>query len=68
MTYVNNHTKNSHIAISALNKDDSSITQNLDNKNSINTIKTKKPSRPFSTKSNNFPKIKTKHNNNIIHT
>ena len=64
MTYVNNHTKNSHIAISALNKDDSSITQNLDNKNSINTIKTKKPSRPFSTKSNNFPKIKTKHNNN----
>ena len=64
MMYVNNHTKNSHIAISALNKDDSSITQNLDNKNSINTIKTKKPSRPFSTKSNNFPKIKTKHNNN----
>ena len=67
MTYVNNHTKNSHIAISALNKDDSTITSNIsNNKNSINTTKSKKPTRPFSTKSNNFPRINTKQTNTTL--
>ena len=67
MTYVNNHTKNSHVAISAINKDDSNINPVYENdKNSLKIIKTKKPSRPFSTKSNNFPKINNKHNNTTL--
>ena len=67
ITYVNNHIKNSHVAISAINKDDSNINQvNENDKKSLNIIKTKKPSRPFSTKSNNFPKINTKHNNTTL--
>ena len=67
ITYVNNHIKNSHVAISAINKDDSNNNQvNENDKKSLNIIKTKKPSRPFSTKSNNFPKINTKHNNTTL--
>ena len=67
MTYVNNHTKNSHVAINAINKDDSNINPPYENdKKSINTTKPKKPSRPFSTKSNNFPRINTKHNNTTL--
>ena len=67
VTYVNNHIKNSHVAISALNKDDSNINSIYDNdKKSVNIKKTKKPTRPFSTKSNNFPMINTKHNNTTL--
>ena len=43
MTYVNNHTKNSHVAISAINKDDSNINSNYYNdKKSQNITKSKK--------------------------
>ena len=67
MTYVNNQTKNSHVAISAINKDSSNINPTYENdKKSLNSIKPKKPSRPFSTKSNNFPRINTKHNNTTL--
>ena len=67
MTYVNNHTKNSHVAISAINKDDSNINSNYYNdKKSQNITKSKKMARPFSTKSNNFPKINNNHNNTTL--
>ena len=67
ITYVNNQTKNSHVAISAINKDSSNINPTYENdKKSLNSIKPKKPSRPFSTKSNNFPRINTKHNNTTL--
>ena len=64
--YVNDHTKNSHVAISAINKEDSNFNPSYENdKKSVN-MKSKKMSRPFSTKSNNFPKIDTKHNNTTL--
>ncbi len=67
MTYVNNHIQNSHVAISAINKDDSNINSIYDNnKKSVNIKKTKKPIRPSSTKSNNFPMINNKHNNTTL--
>ena len=67
VTYVNNHIKNSHVAISAINKDDSNINSIYEtDKKSVNIKKTKKPSRPFSTKSNNFPLINNKHNNTTL--
>lgn len=67
MTYVNNHTKNSHVALSAINKDDSNINSNYYNdKKSQNITKSKKMARPFSTKSNNFPKINNNHNNTTL--
>ena len=67
ITYVNNHTKNSHVAISAINKDDSNINPTYEtDKKSLNSNKSKKPTRPFSTKSNNFPRINTKHNNTTL--
>ena len=66
ITYVNDHTKNSHVAISAINKEDSNFNPSYENdKKSVN-MKSKKMSRPFSTKSNNFPKINTKHNNTTL--
>ena len=66
ITYVNDQTKNSHIAISAINKEDSNFNPSYENdKKSVN-MKSKKMSRPFSTKSNNFPKIDTKHNNTTL--
>ena len=68
MTYVNNQVQNSHIAISAINKDDSNINSIYENdKKSVNIKKTKKPVRPSSsTKSNNFPMINNKHNNTTL--
>jgi len=67
VTYVNNHIKNSHVAISAINKDDSNINSIFEtDKKSMNIKKTKKPTRPFSTKSNNFPIINNKHNNTTL--
>ena len=67
VTYVNNHIKNSHVAISAINKDDSNINSIYEtDKKSVNIKKTKKPARPFSTKSNNFPLINNKHNNTTL--
>ena len=66
ITYVNDHIKNSHVAISAINKEDSNFNPSYENdKKSVN-MKSKKMSRPFSTKSNNFPKINTKHNNTTL--
>ena len=67
VTYVNNHIKNSHVAISAINKDDSNINSINDiDKQSQNIKNSKKSSRPFSTKSNNFPLINNKHNNTTL--
>ena len=58
VTYINNHIKNSHVTISAISKDDSNINSIYEtDKKSMNIKKTKKPARPFSTKSNNFPII-----------
>ena len=71
MTYINNHNKNSHVAISAINKDENQIINNSDynnynnNINSTNTTKNKKPPRPMSTKSNNISRI-TKNNNTTL--
>ena len=67
ITYVNNQTKNSHVAISAINKEDSNLNPFYEKeKKSLNVVKSKKVSRPFSTKSNNFPRVNTKHNNTTL--
>jgi len=67
ITYVNNQTKNTHVAISAINKEDSNLNPfDEKEKKSSNIIKSKKVSRPFSTKSNNFPRVNTKHNNTTL--
>ena len=67
MIYVNNHTKNFLDAISAINKDDSNINPTYEtDKKSINPNKPKKSTHPFSTKSNNFPRINAKHDINIF--
>ena len=51
MAYVNNHTKNFHDSIRAINKDDSNLNHTYEtNKKSINKNKPKKLTRPFSTK------------------
>ena len=67
ITYVNNQTKNTHVAISAINKEDSNLNPFYEKeKKSLNVVKSKKVSRPFSTKSNNFPRVNTKHNNTTL--
>ena len=67
MTYVNNHTKNFHDSIRAINKDDSNLNHTYEtNKKSINKNKPKKLTRPFSTKSYNFPRIIARHKINIF--
>ena len=67
VTYVNNQTKNTHVAISAINKEDSNLNPfEKKKKKSSNIVKSKKVSRPFSTKSNNFPRVNTKHNNTTL--
>ena len=67
ITYVNNQTKNTHVAISAINKEDSNLNPFYEKeKKSSNVVKSKKVSRPFSTKSNNFPRVNTKHNNTTL--
>ena len=54
----NNHNKNTHVAISAINKDETQNINNSDyNYNNKNTnCNNKKPTRPMSTKSNNISK------------
>ena len=66
VTYVNNHIKNSHVAISAINKDESNINSINDMDKASQSKNYKKPTRPFSTKSNNFPIINNKHNNTTL--
>ena len=67
ITYVNNQTKNTHVAISAINKEDPNLNPFYEKeKKSLNVVKSKKVSRPFSTKSNNFPRVNTKHNNTTL--
>ena len=68
MIYVNNHNKNTHVAISAINKDETQTINNSDyNYNNNKNIKgnDKKPTRPMSTKSNNISRI-TKNNNTTL--
>ena len=71
MTYINNHNKNTHVAISAVNKDDNQTINNSDynynnNVQSTNTIKNKKPPRPMSTKSNNISRINKNNNTTLM--
>ena len=68
MTYINNHNKNTHVAISAINKEESQMVDNSEynysNNNVVNT-KIKKPLRPMSTKSNNISRF-SKNNNTTL--
>ena len=71
MTYINNHNKNTHVAISAVNKDDNQTINNSDynynnNVQSTNTTKNKKPPRPMSTKSNNISRINKNNNTTLM--
>ena len=64
----NNHNKNTHVAISAINKDE---TQNINNSdysyNNKNTnCNNKKPTRPMSTKSNNISRINKNNNTTLM--
>ena len=73
MTYKNNKNKNSHVAISAINKDESqTIISESNNNKSNNVTKKNKPIRQMSTKSNNISHINKNNNitnmsNNISH-
>ena len=72
MTYINNHNKNTHVAISAINKDDnqkindSEYNNYNNNAQSTNTTKNKKPPRPMSTKSNNISHINKNNNTTLM--
>ena len=70
MMYINNHNKNSHVAISALNKDETQSINNSDFNDikSINSNFTKniKPPRPISTKSHNISKIPKNNNTTLM--
>ena len=70
MTYINNHSKNTHVAINALNKEESQLVNNSEynysnNNNNISNTKMKKPLRPMSTKSNNISRF-SKNNNTTL--
>ena len=70
MTYINNHNKNTHVAISAINKEESQMVDNSEynysnNNNNIANTKMKKPLRPMSTKSNNISRF-SKNNNTTL--
>ena len=73
-TYINNHNKNTHVAISAINKDETqtinnseyNYNSNINNNKSINTAKNKKPPRPVSTKSNNISHIHKNNNTTLM--
>ena len=72
MTYINNQKKNSHVAIKALNKDDTQSINNSDynynnnNNNDYNKTKKQKPVRPMSTKSNNISRVNKNTNNTTL--
>ena len=66
MTYINNQNKNTHVAISAINKDETQSTNIESNNKSNNIIKNKKPLRPMSTKSNNISHINKNNNTTLI--
>ena len=69
MIYVNNHNKNTHVAISAINKDETQTINNSDynyiNNKNINA-NNKKPARPMSTKSNNISRINKNNNTTLL--
>jgi hypothetical protein len=67
MANINNPKKSTHVAISALNKDDTQTINNSDyNYNGGNKIKNKKPLRPMSTKSNNISHVNKNTNNTTL--
>ncbi len=66
MTYINNQNKNTHVAISAINKDETQSINIESNNKSNNIIKNKKPLRPMSTKSNNISHINKNNNTTLI--
>ena len=76
MTHINNQKKNSHVTISALNKDDTQTINNSDynynnnnnnnNNNDNNKTKKQKPIRPMSTKSSNISRVNKITNNTTL--
>ena len=74
MTYISNQSKNRHVAISTINKDEIqtinnseyNYNSNINNNKSTKTGKNKKPLRPLSTKSNNISHIHKNNNTTLM--